>query len=59
MDRGAWRAPWGHKESDTTEHRSTQKRKEGYFKLAPKAWKSVENSKNRKLLGEFRGPGEK
>ena len=20
MDRGAWQAPWGHKESDTTEH---------------------------------------
>ena len=43
------------------EHGSTQKHKEGYFKLAPKAWKSVEKSKNRKLLGEleFRGPGEK
>ena len=23
MDRGAWRAPWGHKESDTTERLST------------------------------------
>ena len=31
LDRGAWRAPWGHKESDTTEWPSTAQHKRLHF----------------------------